>query len=129
MSFLSSRKCGLGLALTMLYLGLNQAVAQTNKEDRNNYPQPKPVKKNEWKLKKAPMVFSPHLSYREQKQMQLAKKKIGGVTFYVNSKKTTTTNYKQPYSTPTNAHKKAVAAIVPDTAAPYKRYDLDTLGH
>jgi hypothetical protein len=113
----------------MTYVAVNQAIAQVNKEDRNNYPQSKPVKKKEWKVQKAPVVFSPHLSYREQKQMQLARQKVGGVTFYVNSKKQTNANYKQPNSGSSSKSKAVAVQVFPDTTAPYKRYDLDTLGH
>ncbi|MFN4147649.1 MAG: hypothetical protein ACK4GN_17625 [Runella sp.] len=60
--------------------------AQVAKEDRNNYPRATKTSKNTtYVTREAPFVYSPHLSYREQKELQMAKKKVGGITWVVRS--------------------------------------------
>ncbi|HAK75612.1 MAG TPA: hypothetical protein DCM71_01555 [Runella sp.] len=97
--------------------------AQHNKEDRNNYPSPQNNPKTTIKVDKVPFVFSPHLSYKEQKQIQMSKKQVGGITFAVKSVKSQPTNYKQPTLRSKNKFQKK-SQMVADTSAPYVRYEL-----
>ena len=129
MKHYSTPRLGAGVAACLLWLCTSSSFAQMVKEDRNNYPQPQKIKKLEIQVRKAPFIFSPHLSYKEQKEIQMAKKKIGGITFTVRSSsknqasKSTSANYKQP-----NLFRKSKQSItekaIPDTTAPYVRYEL-----
>ncbi len=104
--------------------------AQPVKENRNNYPKPLPeTQKLELSVQRAkPFIFSPHLSYKEQKQIQLAKKKVGGITFVVRSSKSvfgksSSNNYKRPVP---GVHSRSSASeqLIADTTAPFVRYEL-----
>ncbi len=99
------------------------AYTQHNKEDRQNYPSPQNNPKSTLKVDKAPFVFSPHLSYKEQKQIQMTKKRVGGITFSVKSVQSQPTNYKQPRLSSKSRTPKKVN-IPADTSAPYVRYEL-----
>lgn len=120
----SFRQGGWALALFLLSAPL---YAQQVKENRNNYPKPLP-KTEKLTLSVAhtePFIFSPHLSYKEQKQIQLAKKKVGGITFVVKSSRSgnSNANYKRPAL---NQKPKGVLPerFIADTAAPFIRYEL-----
>lgn len=129
MKHYSTPRLGAGVVACLLWLCTSSSFAQMVKEDRNNYPQPQKIKKVEVLVRKAPFIFSPHLSYKEQKEIQMAKKKIGGITFTVRSSsqnqasKNASANYKQP-----NLFRKPKQSITekatPDTTAPYVRYEL-----
>ena len=108
------------------YLVLFTPYAQTNKEDRNYYPKPQPIKKSELKIQAAPIVFSPHLSYREQKKMYLASKKAGGITFLVKSRRSKVTNYKQPTNRPSKVASEEPTTNT-DATESYTRYVLDSI--
>ena len=97
--------------------------AQHNKEDRQNYPSPQNNPKTILKIDKAPFVFSPHLSYKEQKQIQVAKKRVGGISFSVKTVKSQPSNYKQPMIRPRSKSSNK-GNFLADTSAPYIRYEL-----
>lgn len=122
----SFRLGGWAVALLLLSAPLH---AQTVKENRNNYPKPLPqTEKLTLSVQRAePFIFSPHLSYKEQKQIQVAKKKAGGITFVLKSSnfssgKKSRDNYKRPTlntdSTPISSEQR-----IADTTAPFVRYE------
>lgn len=125
--FVSFRPGGWAVALFLLSGPL---FAQPVKENRNNYAKPLP-KTEKFTLSVAraePFIFSPHLSYKEQKQIQLAKKKVGGITFVVKSSRSTNfknanANYKRP-TLIQNPTLKGTEHFLADTAAPFVRYEL-----
>ena len=126
MKHYSTPRLGAGVAACLFWLCISSSFAQMVKEDRNNYPQPQKIEKVEVLVRNAPFIFSPHLSYKEQKAMQMAKKKIGGITFTVKTLKKqqgNSANYKQPnlFSKPPRSSGKNFIA---DTTAPYVRYEL-----
>ena len=87
------------------------AYTQHNKEDRQNYPSPQNNPKSTLKV------------YKEQKQIQMTKKRVGGITFSVKSVQSQPTNYKQPRLSSKSRTPKKVN-IPADTLAPYVRYEL-----
>ncbi|MFN8349449.1 MAG: hypothetical protein U0X91_30895 [Spirosomataceae bacterium] len=99
--------------------------AQPNKEDRNYYPTPPKNKKVGVLVRQAPFVFSPYLSYKEQKTIQMGQKKAGGITFTVKTRRRSraSANYKQPHLQNTPRQIPGEIRIV-DTIAPFVRYDL-----
>ncbi|WP_428660292.1 hypothetical protein [Runella sp.] len=122
----SFRLGGWAAALFLLSAPL---LAQQVKENRNNYPKPLPkVEKLTLSVHRAePFIFSPHLSYKEQKQIQLAKKKAGGITFVLKSSgsfsgKKSTDNYKRP-TINTNPTLTPSEQRIADTTAPFVRYE------
>ena len=127
MKYLVSFRLG-GWAVALLLLS-STLCAQTTKENRNNYAKPLPkTDKIKFSVQQQaePFIFSPHLSYKEQKQIQVAKKKIGGITFVVKPSRTnnnSSTNYKRP--TPnTRAKSPSPEQYTADTTAPFVRYEL-----
>jgi hypothetical protein len=129
MKYLVSFRLG-GWAVALLLLS-STLCAQTAKENRNNYAKPLPkTDKIKFSVQQQaePFIFSPHLSYKEQKQIQVAKKKIGGITFVVkptraNSNGNSSANYKR--QTPnTRARSASSEQYIADTTAPFVRYEL-----
>lgn len=121
----SFRPGGWAVALFLLSAPL---FAQPVKENRNNYAKPLPkTEKLTFSVARAePFIFSPHLSYKEQKQIQVAKKKVGGITFVVKSSNRSgnpSANYKRPpmIQKPTL---KGTEHFLADTSAPFIRYEL-----
>jgi hypothetical protein len=117
------------VAVCLLWLSAHSTDAQLLKEDRNNYPKPQPLKKSEMVIDKSPFIFSPHLSYKEQKKIQMAKKKVGGITFTIKTKKIQTSqghayHYKQPRFLPRRKGDIAPETVSRDTSEPYIRYEL-----
>jgi hypothetical protein len=126
MKHFSSPRLGVRVVGCLLWLYAGSLLAQPLKEDRNNYPRPQKNQKTEVLVRQKPFVFSPHLSYKEQKAMQMAKKKVGGITFTVKTLRRNqgnATNYKQPnlFSKPRRLSGESRMA---DTTAPYVRYEL-----
>ncbi len=130
MRHFSTPRWGARVAACLLWLCFSSSFAQMVKEDRNNYAQPQKIKKVEMLVHKAPFVFSPHLSYKEQKQIQMAKNKVGGITFTVKSSrksqiaKNASANYKQPNLFRKPKPSTLTEKAIPDTTAPYVRYEL-----
>jgi hypothetical protein len=130
MKHFSTPRLGARAAACLLWLCFSPSFAQMVKEDRNNYPQPQKIKKVELLVPKAPFVFSPHLSYKEQKQIQMAKNKVGGITFIVKSSrksqitKNASANYKQPNLFRKPKQFTPAEKSIADTTAPYVRYEL-----
>ncbi|AEI50728.1 hypothetical protein [Runella slithyformis] len=120
----SFRPGGWAVALLLLSAPL---YAQPVKENRNNYakPLPKTEKLTLSVARVEPFIFSPHLSYKEQKQIQVAKKKVGGITFVVKSTRSgnNNANYKRPpmIQRPTLM---GTDHFLADTSAPFIRYEL-----
>lgn len=113
-----------------LFLLSGPLFAQPVKENRNNYAKPLP-KTDKLTLSVAriePFIFSPHLSYKEQKQIQLAKRKVGGITFLLKSSRLRNSNYKRPGLSPKSSSVMPTQFIA-DTSAPFIRYEVkDTSG-
>jgi hypothetical protein len=120
----------LGAAVVfLLWLCAHSTDAQPLKEDRNYYPKPQPIKKSEIVIDKSPFIFSPHLSYKEQKKIQMARKKVGGITFTIKTKKNQASqghayHYKQPRFFPRRKGGSTPETIITDTSEPYIRYEL-----
>lgn len=126
MKYFSSPRLGARVVGCLLWLTTGSLLAQPLKEDRNNYPRPQKNQKVEVLVRQKPFVFSPHLSYKEQKAMQMAQKKVGGITFSVKtlrSKQGQTANYKRP-NLFSKQRRLSGESLIADTTAPYVRYEL-----
>ncbi|WP_028666661.1 hypothetical protein [Runella zeae] len=121
MKFFTSFRIGGWIVLFVMSTHLLNA--QKVKEDRNNYAKPQTIDKIQLR-RAAPFVYSPHISYKEQRQMQLAKKKMGGITFVVKSRRTTSANYKQQNFQPKSRHSSNTERFVADSSAPFVRYEF-----
>jgi hypothetical protein len=123
--FLSPR-LGARVVGCLVWLSTGPLFAQPLKEDRNNYPHPQKKQKVEILIRQKPFVFSPHLSYKEQKAMQMARKKAGGITFTIRTLKRSqgnSANYKHPDLWP-KQRRLSGESLIADTTAPYIRYEL-----
>lgn len=126
MKHFSSPRLGARAVGCLLWLYTGSLFAQPLKEDRNNYPHPQKNQKVEILIRQKPFVFSPHLSYKEQKAMQMARKKVGGITFSIRTLRRpqgNSGNYKHPnlFSKP---QRLSGESLIADTTAPYVRYEL-----
>ena len=125
MKIFAALRPGVSVVVCLLGLYAGSLPAQPAKEDRNYYPQPQKNKKSSVLVRQAPFVFSHYLSYKEQKTIQLARKKAGGITFTVKTRKNhqTSLNYKHPYLL-TKPQRSLGEIRMADTIAPFVRYDL-----
>ncbi|MEI7585314.1 hypothetical protein [Runella sp.] len=126
MKHFSSPRLGARAVGCLLWLYTGSLFAQPLKEDRNNYPRPQKNQKVEVLVRQKPFVFSPHLSYKEQKAMQMTKKRVGGITFSVKTLKRTQENsgnskHLNLFSKP---RRLSGESLIADTTALFIRYEL-----
>jgi len=132
MNLFSTVPLSKGLVVCLLVLSAALSHGQMTKEERNHYPQVQKIQKIEIFVRKPIYIFSPYLSYKEQKKIQMARKKIGGITFSVESSRKNganghlSSNYKRPHSLSKSKKlppEKTTTAEV-DTAKPFVRYEF-----
>ncbi|MEZ4902919.1 MAG: hypothetical protein R2822_14780 [Spirosomataceae bacterium] len=115
------------VAVCLLWLSTTYLFGQAVKEDRNYYPQKQKTEKTKLSFRQTPFVFSPYLSYKEQKKMQMAKKQIGGITFTVKKKRAKDDalgNYKRPILISKSKKNSFEQNVVADTSKPFIRYEF-----
>lgn len=127
MKFFSNPYLGRGVCIYLLWLSTTYSFSQTAKEDRNYYPRAKKTEKIRISAHQTPFLFSPHLPYKEQKKIQMARKQVGGITFTIKRKRESSRsleNYKRPNLLSKSGKNLEQKRVIADTSKPYIRYEF-----